>query len=106
VIIHREILFLVFRQPSANIPLAHPKITTIMTPGIIGLYMARFTVIIEKDDDDWLVSEVTELPGCHTQAKTMDELLAKTKEAIQGYLEDEAPPYIPYQFVGLHYIQI
>lgn len=49
--------------------------------------MAKFNIIVEKDEDEWFVSEVIELPGCHTQAKTMDELIARTKEAIQSYLE-------------------
>lgn len=32
--------------------------------------MARkYTVVIEKDEEGWLVSEVVELPGCHSQAK-------------------------------------
>lgn len=47
--------------------------------------MATFNVIIEKDEDGFLVSEVVGLPGCHTQAKTMDELVARTKEAISLY---------------------
>jgi predicted RNase H-like HicB family nuclease len=47
----------------------------------------KFTVIIEKDKEGWLVSEVTELPGCHTQAITLDELLKRTNEAIKAYLE-------------------
>ena len=46
----------------------------------------KYNVIIEKDEAGWLVSDVVELYGCHTQAKTMDELLLRTKEAIQGYL--------------------
>ena len=33
------------------------------------------------------LSEVVELPGSHTQAKTYDELLKRTKEAISLYLE-------------------
>ena len=45
----------------------------------------KYTISIEKDEDDWLVSEVVELPGCHTQAKTMDELIKRTKEAIKAY---------------------
>ncbi len=49
----------------------------------------KYTMIIEKDEAGWLVSDVVELYGCHTQAKTMDELLERTKEAIEGYLEDE-----------------
>mgnify|MGYP001571476281 CR=1 FL=1 len=46
----------------------------------------KYTVIIEKDEAGWLVSEVVELPGCHTQAKTMTGLLKRTKEAIKAYL--------------------
>ena len=35
--------------------------------------------------DGYLISSVIELPGCHTQAKTYDELLSRTKEAIELY---------------------
>ena len=44
-----------------------------------------YHVAIEKDGDGWFVSEVVGLPGCHTQGKTMDELLENTKEAIALY---------------------
>jgi len=47
----------------------------------------NYTVAIECDEGGWLVSEVIELPGCHTQAKTMDQLLERTKEAIQAYVD-------------------
>ena len=33
----------------------------------------KYTVVIEKDEEGWYVSEVVGLPGCHTQVKTMDE---------------------------------
>jgi predicted RNase H-like HicB family nuclease len=46
-------------------------------------------LVIERDEEGWLVSEVVELPGCHTQAKSMDELIKRTKEAIQAYLEGD-----------------
>ena len=39
-----------------------------------------FTVVIEKDEDGWLVADVPELQGCHTQAKSMDELIKRVKE--------------------------
>jgi predicted RNase H-like HicB family nuclease len=42
----------------------------------------NYTIIIEKGSDGFLTSEVVELPGCHTQAKTMDELIIRSKEAI------------------------
>ena len=47
-----------------------------------------YNIIVEKDEEGWLVSEVFELPGCHTQAKSMDQLIERTKEAIKAYLED------------------
>jgi predicted RNase H-like HicB family nuclease len=46
-----------------------------------------FTVVIEKDEDGYYVAYVPELPGCHTQAKTLDELLERIKEAVELYLE-------------------
>ncbi len=46
-----------------------------------------FNIIIEKGIDGYLISNVIELPGCHTQAKTYDELILRTKEAIELYLE-------------------
>jgi len=44
-----------------------------------------FNVIIERGEDGFLISEVVELPGCHTQAKSHDELIKRTKEAISLY---------------------
>ncbi len=68
--------------------------------------MKRYTMLIEKDEDGWLVSEVVELPGCHTQAKTMDQLLRRTREAIRAYLESENVPELPQQFVGVQHIEV
>ena len=47
----------------------------------------EFTVVIERDEDGYLVGSVPSLKGCHTQARTMDELLERTKEAVQLCLE-------------------
>ena len=47
----------------------------------------EFNIIIEKGEDGYLISEVIGLPGCHTQGRTMEELLANTKEAISLYLK-------------------
>ena len=46
-----------------------------------------FNIIVERGQDGYLISEVVELPGCHSQASSYDELLARTKEAIELYLE-------------------
>jgi len=56
--------------------------------------------------EGWLVSDVVELPGCHTQAKNMDNLLERTKEAIQAYLETEEPLEIKEEFVGIQRIEV
>ncbi|MHC1757466.1 MAG: type II toxin-antitoxin system HicB family antitoxin [Methanosarcina sp.] len=52
--------------------------------------MREFTAIIERDEDGIYVASLPELPGCHTQAKTLDELNRRIKEAIELYLEVEA----------------
>ncbi len=57
----------------------------------------KFTIVVEKDEDGYFVSEVLELPGCHSQAKTMDVLMRRTKEAIELYLD--ARPAPPTRFV-------
>lgn len=49
--------------------------------------MEEFTVLIEQDEDGVYVASVPELPGCHTQAQTLDELNQRIKEAIELYLE-------------------
>ncbi len=64
----------------------------------------NFTVVIEEGEDGYLISEVIGLPGCHTQAKTYDELLKRTKEAIKLYLkaskrEEEIPKFLSLQQV-------
>ena len=66
----------------------------------------KFTVIIEQGEDGYLISDVLELPGCHTQAKTYDELLKRTKEAINLCLESIDPQEIKHTFIGLQQIEI
>jgi predicted RNase H-like HicB family nuclease len=46
-----------------------------------------FTVAIEKGEDGYYIASVVELPGCHTQAKTLKELDKRVKEAIEVNLE-------------------
>ncbi|MDY0245574.1 type II toxin-antitoxin system HicB family antitoxin [Methanosarcina mazei] len=51
--------------------------------------MREFTVVIEQDEDGIYIASVPELPGCHTQAETLDELNRRIKEAIELYFEVE-----------------
>ena len=66
----------------------------------------KFTVIIEKGEDGYLLSDVVELPGCHTQAKTLDELLKRTKEAISLYLKSTKDKKIYSNFLGVQQIEV
>lgn len=66
------------------------------------VFMAMdFNVIIEKGEDGYLVSEVVELPGCHTQAKSIDELLKRTKQAISLYLKCGGGVKVKDKFLGM-----
>ncbi len=47
----------------------------------------EYTIVIERDEEGYLVASVPALPGCHTQARSMDQLLERIKEAIQLCLE-------------------
>ena len=44
-----------------------------------------FNVIIERDEDGSFVATVPGLRGCHTQAKSLDKLLERTREVIELY---------------------
>jgi predicted RNase H-like HicB family nuclease len=63
---------------------------------------------IERDPDtNLLVAEVPGVPGAHTQAETMDELIANLKEVIGLCLEDrkKGGAKIP-EFVGVQEIEV
>ncbi len=49
----------------------------------------RFSVIIERDQEGYYVASVPAIRGCHTQAKSLDELVARIREAIELCLEVE-----------------
>jgi predicted RNase H-like HicB family nuclease len=42
----------------------------------------EFSVIVEKDAEGYYVASVPELRGCHTQARSLDQLLERVSEAI------------------------
>ena len=66
----------------------------------------EFNVIIEKDEAGWFVATVPELPGCHTQAKSLDKLLSRAREAIELCLEDENDLGPVQEIVGVQRIAV
>ena len=65
-----------------------------------------YNIIVEQGIDGFLISSVLELPGCHTQAKTYDELFARTKEAIELYVEENRSFKPTSKFVSLQQISV
>ena len=61
----------------------------------------QFDVVIEKDSDGYLVAWVPALPGCHTQARSHDELTKRIREAIELCLEVGGAPPTELDFVGV-----
>ena len=68
--------------------------------------MVDFNLIIEKGEDGYYISEVVELPGCHTQAVTLDELIKRTREAISLCLKEKRNFDIETNFVGIQRIEV
>lgn len=66
----------------------------------------RFSVIIERDREGYYVASVPSLLGCHTQAKSLDELVIRIKEAIELCLEVEGKDVEPLDFVGVQQVSI
>jgi predicted RNase H-like HicB family nuclease len=65
-----------------------------------------FSVVIERDEDGYYVASVPELPGCHTQARSLDKLNARIREAIALYLEVETGTPARMEFIGLQRITV
>lgn len=67
----------------------------------------EFHVIIEKDEDGYFVADVPELPGCHTQAKSLDLLIKRAEEVINLYLEAQGKDMkTATEFVGIQRVAV
>jgi predicted RNase H-like HicB family nuclease len=66
----------------------------------------QFDVVVEKDSEGYFVATVPALPGCHTQAKSLDELMSRIKEAIELCLEVEGSPGEPLDFIGVQRVTV
>ena len=66
----------------------------------------EFSVIVERDEEGYYVASVPELPGCHTQARSLDKLLDRVREAIELCLEVERDVRAPTEFIGVQRVSV
>lgn len=64
----------------------------------------EFNVIIERDSEGYYVGSVSDLRGCHSQAKSLDELMERMQEAIELCLEVEGKDLEQNDFIGVQRI--
>ena len=68
---------------------------------------SAYTVIIEKDEDGYYVGSIPALPGCHTQAKSVDQLMERMEDAVSLWLEVEKPSdHSPLELVGIQRLAV
>ena len=68
--------------------------------------MAQFDVIIERDEDGLYVGSIPQLIGCHTQGRSLDELMERVREAAELCLEVEGASAQSLEFIGIQRITI
>ncbi len=61
----------------------------------------EFNIVIEEDEDGFFVASVPELHGCHTQAKSLDVLMKRIREAIELCSEVEEMKANNSRFIGI-----
>lgn len=64
----------------------------------------EFSVVIERDPDGYFIASVPALRGCHTQAKSLDVLMKRIREAIELCLEVEEP--VDNEFIGVQRLAV
>jgi predicted RNase H-like HicB family nuclease len=65
-----------------------------------------FTVVVERDEEGYYVATVPALPGCHTQAKSLDKLTDRIREAIVLCLRDEPRPAARREFIAVQQVRV
>jgi predicted RNase H-like HicB family nuclease len=66
----------------------------------------EFSVIIERDAEGYYVASVPALRGCQTQAKSLDQVMSRVREAVELCLEDQGESVEPLDFVGVQKITV
>lgn len=66
----------------------------------------QFDVVIERDTEGYYVASVPQIPACHTQARSLDEVTERIRQAISLCLEVEGAPEQELEFVGMQRVTI
>jgi predicted RNase H-like HicB family nuclease len=66
----------------------------------------QFDVVVERDSEGFFVASVPALPGCHTQARSLDELMTRVREAIALCLEVQGQSAEDLDFVGVQRVSV
>ena len=61
----------------------------------------EFSVVVHRDEEGYYVGRVSELRGCHTQARSLDKLMQRIREAIELCLEVEGDTSSNTEFIGV-----
>ena len=66
----------------------------------------EFSVVIERDSEGYYVASVPTLHGCHTQAKSLDQVMERIREAAELCLEVQGKDAEILDFVGVQKIVV
>lgn len=66
----------------------------------------EFDVVIERDSEGYYVASVPALHGCHTQARSLDELMDRIREAIEVCLDVADDEALGLDFVGVQRVAV
>ena len=66
----------------------------------------QYDVVVEQDEAGYYVASVPTLPGCHTRARSLDELVERIREAIALCLEAEDVAEERLTFVGIQRVSV
>jgi predicted RNase H-like HicB family nuclease len=66
----------------------------------------EFSVIVHRDEDGFYVARVPELRGCHTQARSLDKLMERIREAIELCLEVQGEAPADEEFIGVQRVAV
>jgi predicted RNase H-like HicB family nuclease len=66
----------------------------------------QFDVVIERDDEGFYIASVPQLQGCHTQGRSLDEVMVRIREAIELCLDVEGASVSSLEFVGIQRVTV